>query len=96
MRWPLACAFTIAYPRAHIAYILPLKERDVARRQIRYAAAAVVPTVSLQVNRTLGDCHWRQVNPAAAGDAGDTSPIFWLGRDVNGNIPQYYYFRISL
>jgi len=28
------------------------------------------------------------VNPA--GDAGDTSPIFWLG-DVNGNIPQYYY-----
>ena len=28
------------------------------------------------------------VNPA--GDAGDTSPIFWLG-DVSGNIPQYYY-----
>jgi len=28
------------------------------------------------------------VNPA--GDAGDTSPIFWLGY-VNGSIPQYYY-----
>jgi len=29
------------------------------------------------------------VNPA--GDAGDTPPRFWLGGDVNGNIPQYYY-----
>ena len=29
------------------------------------------------------------VNPA--GDAGDTSPNILVRRDVNGNIPQYYY-----
>ena len=32
------------------------------------------------------------VNPA--GDAGDTSPMFWLG-DVNGNIPPQYYYVLS-
>jgi len=30
-----------------------------------------------------------------AGDAADTSPIFWLG-DVNGNIPAYYYVRLDI
>jgi len=37
-------------------------------------------------------CTTTGVNPAV--DAGDTSPIFWLG-DVNGNIPLQYYYVLS-
>ena len=39
------------------------------------------------------DCQCTGVNPAV--DAGDTSPIFWLG-DVNGNIPSKYYQYVPL